>query len=78
MEPAHTATILWEHFKEMSRTDDTAKRPEDYRVKLADSEKVADQFRALLRDTKRDAEARDAAFKSLGQTCAACHKPYRN
>jgi protein tyrosine phosphatase (PTP) superfamily phosphohydrolase (DUF442 family) len=76
--PAHTATILWEHFKEMARTDDTAKRPEDYRTKLAASEKAADQFRALLRDSKADPAARDTAFKSLGQTCAACHKPYRN
>lgn len=76
--PAHTATILWEHFTEMARTDATAKRPEDYRTKLAASEKAADQFRALLRDSKADTAARDTAFKTLGQTCAACHKPYRN
>lgn len=76
--PAHTATILWEHFKEMARTDDTVRRPEDYRTKLAASEKAADQFRALLRDASADTAARDTAFKSLGQTCAACHKPYRN
>lgn len=76
--PAHTATILWEHFKEMARTDETAKRPEDYRQKLASSLKAADQFRALLRDLKSDTAARDAAFKSLGQTCGACHKSYRN
>ena len=76
--PAHTATILWEHFKEMARTDDTAKRSEDYRTKLAASEKAADQLRALLRDANADTAARDTAFKTLGQTCAACHKPYRN
>jgi len=76
--PAHTATILWEHLKEMARLDDTARRPEDYRTKLAASEKAADEFRALLRDAKADTAARDASFKSLGQTCGACHKPYRN
>jgi len=76
--PAHTATILWEHFKEMVRLNDTAKRPDDYRIKLAASEKAADQFRALLRDSKSDTAARDAAFKSLGQTCGACHQAYRN
>ena len=76
--PAHTATILWEHLRELARTDDTAKRPEDYRTKLAASEKAADQFRALLSDTKADTTARDNAFKSLGQTCATCHKHYRN
>jgi cytochrome c556 len=62
----------------MARLDDTARRPEDYRTKLAASEKAAEQFRALLRDAKVDTAARDAAFKSLGQTCGACHKPYRN
>lgn len=76
--PAHTATILWEHLRELARADDTTKRPEDYRERLKESEKAADQLRALLRDTKADTAARDAAFKSLGQTCASCHKPYRN
>ncbi len=76
--PAHTATILWEHLRELARIDDTAKRPEDYRTKLAASEKAADQLRALLRDANANTAARDTAFKTLGQTCAACHKPYRN
>ncbi|MBK7998389.1 MAG: cytochrome c [Verrucomicrobia bacterium] len=76
--PAHTATILWEHLRELARIDDTAKRPEDYRTKLTASEKAAGQLRSLLRDANADTAARDTAFKSLGQTCAACHKPYRN
>ena len=76
--PAHTATILWEHFKELARTDDTAKRPEDYRAKLAASEKATDQFRALLRDAKADPSTRDSAFQTLTKTCAACHQQYRN
>jgi cytochrome c556 len=76
--PAHTATILWEHLREIARTDDTVKRPEDYRTKLAASEKATDHLRALLRDGKADAAARDAAFKALGQSCGACHKLYRN
>ena len=75
---AHTATILWEYFRELTRTDDTAKRPDDYRAKLAAAEKATDQFRALLRDDKADTAARDTAFKSLGQTCGACHKQFRN
>jgi hypothetical protein len=76
--PAHTATILWEHFREMARLDDTAARPADYRSKLADAERATDQFRALLRDAKADAAVRDAAFQSLTKTCGACHKLYRN
>lgn len=76
--PAHTATILWEHFRELARTDATAKRPEDYRTKLAATEKASDQFRALLRDAQADTAARDATFQTLGKTCAACHKQFRN
>ena len=76
--PAHTATTLWEHLRELARTDDTAKRTEDYRTRLAASEKAADEFRALLRDTKTDTTARDTSFQALTRTCAACHKQYRN
>lgn len=76
--PAHTATILWEHLREIARTDDTAKRPPDYRTRLKESEKAADQLRALLRDGSSLAPARDAAFQVLNTTCAACHKRYRN
>jgi protein tyrosine phosphatase (PTP) superfamily phosphohydrolase (DUF442 family) len=76
--PAHTATILWEHFRELARIDDTTRRPEEYRAKLAASEKAADAFRGLLRDARADSAARDAAFQSLGQSCGACHKQYRN
>lgn len=76
--PVHTAVILWEHLRELARLDDTSKRPEDYRAKLAESEKAASQFRALLRDANATAAARDAAFQSLGKTCGTCHKQYRN
>lgn len=76
--PAHTATILWEHLREIARTDDTAKRPTDYRTRLTESEKAADQLRVLLRDGSSLAPARDAAFQALNKTCASCHKQYRN
>jgi hypothetical protein len=76
--PAHTAAILREHFRELARADDTAKRPEDYRAKLAASEKATEQFRVLLRHNKTDAAVRDAAIKSLSRTCVACHKQHRN
>ncbi len=76
--PEHTTTILWEHFRELARTDEILKRPADYRAKLSAAEKAADQLRARLRVTQTDGAARDIAFQSVTKTCAACHKQYRN
>ncbi|MBC8002558.1 MAG: energy transducer TonB [Opitutaceae bacterium] len=63
--PAQTATMLWEHFREMARADETTKRPEDYRKKLSATEQSAEQFRAILRDDKSDAVARDTAMQAV-------------
>lgn len=75
--PAHEATMLWEQLKEIARTADTAKRPEDYRARLRDSEQAADALRNLLREPK-DLALVETAFKKVSATCAACHKKYRN
>ena len=76
--PAHAATMLWEHFRELARMDDTAKRPADYRSKLAEAEKAADQIRLLLREAQLQPLVRDTALQTLNKTCVSCHKPYRN
>jgi protein tyrosine phosphatase (PTP) superfamily phosphohydrolase (DUF442 family) len=78
MEPAHEATLLWEAFREMARWPDTAQRPEDYRVKLSKAEKAANQFRALLKESSTNCTEADSAFKQVTQSCAQCHKSYRN
>jgi protein tyrosine phosphatase (PTP) superfamily phosphohydrolase (DUF442 family) len=75
--PAHEATLLWEQFREMARTEDTAKQTADYRVKLGEAEQLADSLRKLL-SAPQDQVALDAALKQVGQNCAACHKKYRN
>ena len=75
--PSHEATMLWEQFKEIARTEDSAKRGDDYRAGLAEAEKIADSLRKLLREPT-DGAVIDAAFKQAGQNCAACHKQYRN
>jgi len=76
--PAQTATILWEHFREVARMDDTARRPADYRSKLAEAEKAADQIRLLLREAQAQSLVRDTALQTLNKTCVSCHKAYRN
>lgn len=74
---AHEATMIWEQFKEIARTGDTARQSDDYRTKLADAEQAADSLRKLLHE-QASVTVVDAAFKKSGQTCAACHKKYRN
>lgn len=73
---ASHATLLWEHLRELARTEDTAKRPADYRAKLTESTQAADALRAALRASSPTAA--DAAMKQMGESCAACHKAHRN
>ena len=76
--PAHQATLLWEQLRELARTDDTAKRPDDFRKLLADAERAAATFRDSLRTSPSDIAKLDGALKQTTQSCAACHKAYRN
>lgn len=75
--PEHEATLLWEKFREIARIDDTASRPADYRFRLSEAEQFTEVLRKLLREPG-DKVALDAMVKQVGQSCAACHKKYRN
>jgi len=75
--PSHEATMLWEQFKEIARTEDPAKRSGDYHPKLTEAEQITDSLRKLLHE-RVDSLAIDAAFKQAGQTCSSCHTKYRN
>ena len=76
--PGYQATLLWEQLRELARTDDTAKRPDDFRKLLADSEHAAAALRHTLRASPADAAKLDTALKQTTQSCTACHKAYRN
>jgi protein tyrosine phosphatase (PTP) superfamily phosphohydrolase (DUF442 family) len=76
--PAHEAALLWEHFRELARADDTAKRPEDYRTKLADSQNAAEVLRLGLRGAALDFPALAAAMRQVGQNCVECHQAFRD
>ncbi|MEO6787934.1 MAG: cytochrome c, partial [Chthoniobacteraceae bacterium] len=76
--PAHQATLLWEQLRELARTDDTARRPEDFRKLLTDCERSAATLRETLRASLHDKAGLDRALKQTTQSCAACHKAYRN
>lgn len=75
---AHAATLLWEQLQELARTDDTAKRTDDFRKLLTDSEHAAATLRDSLRTSPSDNARLDRALKKTTQSCAACHKVYRN
>jgi len=81
--PVHEATLLREQLRKLLRHEDTRLRPEDYCAKLSESEKAADEFRQRLQSAGKDgtpvpADALEAAFTRLGQTCVACQKRYRD
>ena len=76
--PAHHATLLWEQLRELARTDDALKQCDDFRKLLANSERTAAALRDTLRTSPADAARLDAALKQTTQSCAACHKAYRN
>lgn len=78
IQPAHEATLLWEQFRELVRSSEREKRPADYLTRLADAEKSADRFRAMLRQSPVDRAGAESAFKHVIQSCAACHQQHRN
>ena len=73
---ANEATLLWEHLRELARTEDTGKRPADYREKLTESTQAAEALRTALRAPS--SAAADAAMKQVSENCAACHRSHRN
>jgi protein tyrosine phosphatase (PTP) superfamily phosphohydrolase (DUF442 family) len=76
--PGHQATLLWEQLRELARTDDTAKRPEDFRKLLAASERATAALRTTLRTYPANGAPLDRALRETTQSCTACHKVYRN
>lgn len=76
--PAHQATLLWEQLREFARAEDTSKRTDEFRKLLADSEHAASTLRETLRASPPDGAKVDRALKQMTESCAACHKAYRN
>lgn len=77
-QPSHVAAQLWEQLRELARTEDTATRPNDFRKLLADSERATAALRETLSASLSDNARLDRALKQTTQSCAACHKAYRN
>jgi hypothetical protein len=78
LDPAHVALMVQEHFTEIGRMPDTAKRPVEFRKFLAEGERGADALRGALAAKPVDTATADAAFQRTSAACAACHKSFRD
>jgi protein tyrosine phosphatase (PTP) superfamily phosphohydrolase (DUF442 family)/cytochrome c556 len=74
--PPHQARILWEHFAELQRTDESKSFGEQYLKWLAVSQQDGVKLEEAIRGG--DAAAADAAMASLKKTCDSCHKKHRD
>jgi protein tyrosine phosphatase (PTP) superfamily phosphohydrolase (DUF442 family) len=72
------ASLLWEHFRELARDKEISSRPQNFYQKLATAEKAAYRLKDLLGTAGEPVAPRDHAFQTLGATCRACHKQYRD
>ncbi len=83
VDPPHEARLLVELFREAARAPDAADWDDDLRASMKAAETKAANFEHALRtfesdendDNRRRAEA---AFQSMRQSCAACHKAHRD
>jgi cytochrome c556 len=62
---------------EIQRTDDSKKRPGDFKAWMKKSEKLAAELEDTLRGSKQ-ADELDALLLNIQNNCTACHKIYRN
>jgi protein tyrosine phosphatase (PTP) superfamily phosphohydrolase (DUF442 family) len=74
LSPPHEALRMREILTEILRTDDFKARPADFQARMEASREAAAELESRLRGGGNA----DAAFEGLRQSCANCHKPYRN
>jgi protein tyrosine phosphatase (PTP) superfamily phosphohydrolase (DUF442 family) len=86
LDPAHEALKLRETMFEVMRTDDFAKRPDDFKAWMKNGEKLAGELEDRLRARAKDqastdskaSDAIDGALLQIQNNCNACHTVYRN
>lgn len=76
LEPAHEALMLREIYTELQRTEESKKRPQNFKNWLAEGEKQSMALEAALRSGHT--QKADANFTSIVANCSACHAVYRN
>jgi hypothetical protein len=78
LDPAHEALQLREHYRELARLPDTARRPADYRAWVQEAEEEAGKLEAALRALPRKDEPIQAATQVSTMACTRCHAKYRD
>jgi hypothetical protein len=81
---AHEALLLREHYTELLRTAEVKQQPAGFQQMLAASETTAQQLEDRLTEWNKSGmpspppENIGQAFAAVTQSCAACHKTYRD
>jgi protein tyrosine phosphatase (PTP) superfamily phosphohydrolase (DUF442 family) len=75
--PSHEAVILAEAYRESLRSEDVAKKSEEFRKMLADAEAGAWALSKALEGTPDPAVA-SKAYDRAQASCATCHAKYRD
>lgn len=83
LKPANEAVILWELYREAQRLAESTEHGIDFVARLKAAETEAKEAERLLRAfaSAPGAETRaqlDKIFDAMKQSCAACHKQYRD
>jgi hypothetical protein len=81
IDPPHEALQLVEQYREALRLPQTEGRPDEFRHRLEEAEKAAEELEAALRPRgggPAEPGAADAAFKAAGASCTRCHDKYRD
>jgi hypothetical protein len=78
IEPGREALQLVEHYKELRRRPDVAKKPADFQTFLREGEAAARDLESALNMKKGDAKAAEAAFHRTSMICVSCHAKFRD
>jgi protein tyrosine phosphatase (PTP) superfamily phosphohydrolase (DUF442 family) len=76
VDPPHEARMLWEHFREIARLDESGKKGTEFKTFLAGGEEGAKELEDALR--AKDTKAAAVAFDRVKKSCADCHSKFRD
>ncbi len=76
VDPPHEARMIWEHFREIARTDEAKKLGDAFAAHLSRSETAAKSLEDALR--RSDSVASEAAYTDVKAGCKSCHDDFRN